>query len=323
MGKPDPDFEFETELDLDNIDEKAAQDLLKRGAKDDIEVVEAPDERVNPVDAKKKPLPEDVDAEPTEDELKAYSEQVRNRIEKLTHARHDERRYKEQAERERDEAVAFAQRVFAEKKALEEQAKKLTEQSLTQSVEKIDADIASAKRAYIDAANAYDAEAMAEAQQTLATLTARKERLDWQKSLDVPEKLAVQQRQQAAPAPDRRAQEWAAQNSSWFQKDEEMTAFVFGVHERLVKEGIDPRTDASSYYKQLDASVKKRFPERFESDPAPTRTPRTSSPVAPATRVASGRRRVTLTATELGLARRLGVTPEQFAAEKLKLNDNG
>jgi hypothetical protein len=103
-----------------------------------------------------------------------------------------------------------------------------------------------------------------------------------------------------------------------------MTAFVFGVHEDLVSKNVDPRTDSELYYKKLDEEVRARFPEKFEQDPKPTNTPRTS-PVAPASRTAAtGRRRVTLTTTELSLAKRLGVTPEQFAAEKIKLeNRNG
>ena len=96
-----------------------------------------------------------------------------------------------------------------------------------------------------------------------------------------------------------------------------MTAFAFGVHEDLVSRGVDPRTDAELYYKKLDEEVKKRFPEKFESE-TPQRTPRTS-PVAPASRTVGGRKKITLTSTELSLARRLNVTPEQFAAEKLKL----
>jgi hypothetical protein len=325
MGVNDPDFDIETTIDLDNIDEEAAQKLLKK-ADLDLEVVEKEDERIRPEDVNKKPLPENVDAEPTEEELKAYSDQVRQRIEKLTHARHDERRYKEQAERERDEAVAFAQRIFNEKKALEEQAKKLAEGSMTATAAKIDADLAAAKRAYIDAVNAYDAEAMYEAQESVARLTARKEALESQKTtalaVDKPPTTEVQPRQSINPAPDTRARDWAARNSSWFQKDKAMTAFVFGVHEQLVEEGVDPRIDPETYYKRLDESVKKRFPERFEPEAPATRTPRTSSPVAPATRVASGRRRVALTAAEMSLARRLGVTPEQFAAEKIKLENS-
>jgi len=130
MGTLNTEFEFESTVDLDNIDEKAAADLEKRAAKhDEIEVEEVPDEKVVERDRTAKPLPkEEADSvEPTEEELAAYSEGVRKRIGKLTHAREDERREKESAQRERDEAVQFAQQVLARQRQLEEHTKKLTE----------------------------------------------------------------------------------------------------------------------------------------------------------------------------------------------------
>ena len=328
MGTTNSEFDIESTVDLDNIDEKAAEALLARGAaKDDIEVEEVPDARVAPADRTAKPLPADDNPEPTEEELASYSEGVRRRLDKLTHARHDERREKEQAQRERDEAVAFAQRVLANQQALEARTQKMTEVTHAVTLEKLDADIAAARKAYVEAANTYDTEAMAESQMTLARLVARKERAEEQKNLQpiaqVPQPV-VQQQQSARPAPDQRAKEWAARNDAWFQKDKAMTAFAFGVHEDLVSKGVDPRTDSELYYKKLDAEVQKRFPEMFSGSDAPaTRTSRTS-PVAPASRTVNGRRKVTLSSTEVSLARRLGVTLEQFAAEKVKLeNRNG
>lgn len=323
MARPNPEFDIEATVDLENIDEEAAKRLVQRaGANtaDEIDVEEVPDSKIPDADARAKPLPADVNPEPTEEELAAYSEQVRKRIEKLTHARHDERREKELAQRERDEAIAFAQQALAAQRALEERAKKLTQQSVTSSIEKLDAEILAAKQKYIEAANAYDTEAMAEQQLKLAELVASKKQTETQKNVEPiaqPATSDVQRAPTARPAPDKRAQEWAARNDAWFQKDKAMTAFVFGVHEDLVSRGVDPRTDSELYYKKLDEEVRSRFPEKFESETS-QRTPRTS-PVAPASRTVNGRRKVTLTSTELSLARRLGVTPEQFAAEKIKL----
>lgn len=329
MGTLNTEFEFESAVDLDNIDEKAAADLEKRAARhDEIEVEEVADEKVAEKDRTAKPLPkEEADSvEPTEEELAAYSEGVRKRIGKLTHAREDERREKESAQRERDEAVQFAQQVLARQKQLEEHAKKLTETTQTATLEKLDSDIASARAAYVEAANTYDTEAMAEANMKMSALLAKKERLEERKSSPAPlqtEQPAVQRESTARPAPDSRAKEWAARNDAWFQKDKAMTAFAFGVHEDLVSKGVDPRTDSELYYKKLDEEVRTRFPEKFESATPATRTPRPSV-VAPASRTVGGRRKVTLTSTEMSLARRLGVTPEQFAAEKIKLeNRNG
>lgn len=320
MGKTNDDFDIETTVDLDNVDEKAAKDLLNRAEKaDDIEIEVKDDTPAE--DRGRKPLPTDYNPEPTEEELAAYSESVRARIEKLTKARHDERREKEQAARERDEAVQFAQRMYQEKQALEARAQQLVQVSSAAIVDKIDADIAATKKSLIEATNAYDTEAMADAQMKLADLVATKRQAEAQKSrepLAKQEQPVVQQQPSARPAPDSRAQDWAAKNGQWFQKDRAMTAFVFGVHEDLIAQGIDPRRDADDYYGELDKQVRARFPEKF-ADSAP-RTPRTS-PVAPVSRAVNGRKKVSLTTTELTLARRLGVTPEQFAAEKLKLEN--
>jgi len=328
MGTINDEFEIESTVDLDNIDEGAAQALEARAlaGKEEIEVVEAPDERVTEKDRTAKPLPKTESLEPTEEELAAYSEGVRERIGKLTHARHDERREKESAQRERDEAVEFAKQVLARQRVLEAQAVELLKTSQTATAEKIDADLAAARAAYVEAANSYDTEAMAEANMKMSALAAKKERLEEKKSLQTPlqePEPRVQTQPTARPAPDQRAKDWAARNDAWFQKDKAMTAFAFGVHEELVSKGVDPRTDSELYYKKLDDEVRSRFPEKFESAPA-TRTVRTTSPVAPASRVVNGRRKVTLTASEISLARRLNVTPEQFAAEKIKLeNRNG
>lgn len=327
MGTNNEEFEIESTVDLDNIDEKAAQALENRAlaGKDDIEVVQVADAAPEK-ERSAKTASADESLDPTEEELAAYSEGVRKRFDKLTYARHEERREKESAQRERDEAVTFAQQVLARQRALEAHAAELGKTAQSATLEKLDADIATARSAYIEAANTYDTEAMAEANMKMSALLAKKERLEEQKSAQTPlqePETRVQTQPTARPAPDTRAKEWAARNDAWFQKDKAMTAFAFGVHEELVGNGVDPRTDSELYYKKLDEEVKKRFPEKFQTSSA-ERTPRTTSPVAPASRAANGRRKVTLTASELNLARRLNVTPEQFAAEKIKLeNRNG
>lgn len=321
MARANPEFEIESVVDLDNIDEGAAAALLSRGdAKDDIEVVEVPDAKVSEKDRAAKSLPADENPEPTEEELAAYSEGVRKRIEKLTHARHDERREKEQAQRERDEAIIFAQQTLQQRNQLQARAQRLVEDSNSATLDKLDAELLTARKEYVEAANTYDTEAMAEAQMKMSSLVAKKMRAEEQKEakpLAQQGKEVVQSAASTRHAPDQRAQDWAARNTAWFQKDRAMTAFAFGVHEDLVSKGVDPRTDSELYYKKLDEEVKTRFPEKFEADP-PTRTSR-QSVVAPASRNVTGRRKVTLTSTELSLARRLGVTPEMFAAEKIKL----
>ena len=139
-----------------------------------------------------------------------------------------------------------------------------------------------------------------------------------------------QQRQPAkAPKPDQRALEWAQRND-WFGQDEEMTGTAYGVHERLVKQGVDPRSD--DYYRRLDEAMRRRYPERFaQSDEAETfETDKEAAPsrkttpvVAPATRSVKTPRKVQLTATQVALANKLGIPLEVYAAELLKANHNG
>jgi len=323
MGTLNTEYEIESTVDLDDIDVEAAQKLLKRSEKAvEAEEVDLPEE----TPAKAKPKAHAVEEDPTEEELAQYSESVRKRIGKLTFDREEATRAATKAAQERDEAIRFAQQALAERKALEDRASKLSETSETAEMARVEADLQVARKAYKDALDAYDTEAAVEAQMKLADLVSQRNTLASQKSSRAAtqaEKTVVQSPPSTRPAPDPRAQDWVARNSAWFQKDKAMTAFAFGVHEDLVDKGVDPRTEPEVYYRKLDEAVKARFPEKFEADDKPERQTR-SSPVAPASRSVGGKKRVTLTASELNLARKFGLTPEQFAAEKIKLeNSNG
>lgn len=317
MGTPNSEFDIETTLDLDNIDVDAAKRLEegtdKTGVEAVIEQEAAPEPQAKPAQL--------LSEEPTEEELASYSEAVKKRIDKLVKAREDAKREALRLQQERDEAVQFAQSAYQQRKALEEQAKKLGEESASALTAKIEADLKAARAQLVEALNTYDTEAAADAQIKIAELTSAKREAEAKKvsrPVAQDEQPVVQSQPTVRPAPDTRAQEWAARNGAWFQKDKAMTAFVFGVHEDLVERGIDPRFQADDYYRQLDEAVKKRFPEAFEDTRA--LSPR-SSPVAPATRSSTGRKKVTLSAAELAIARRLNVTPEQFAREKYLLEN--
>jgi hypothetical protein len=316
MGTLNPEFDIETEVDLENVDEEAAKKLLARAnSNSDLEV-----EQELPV-KKEVPKKPEVEADPTDEEMSQYSESVQKRIKKLTYDREESARQAVKASQERDEAVRFAQQAIAERQQFETQAKKFSETSTSAELAKVEADINAAKKTLKEALDSYDTEAAVEAQMAVSDLVSQRNTLQAQKNARAvaqPERTVVQPQPSTRPAPDTRAQEWVAQNGAWFQKDKAMTAFAFGVHEELVEKGVDPRAEPDAYYRRLDEAVKSRFPEKFETDDKPERTTR-SSPVAPATRAANGKRRVTLTASEMSLARKLGITPEQFAAEKIKL----
>ena len=309
MATNNPEFDIETEVDLDNIDEGAAKALLNRGEKREQTEVTFPE-----------PKEEVAEKGPTEDDLENYSESVKKRINKLTFDREESARQAAQANRERDEAIQFAQQALAQRKQFEEQARRFSESSQTAELARIEADVAAAKKQVKEAMDAYDTEAATEGQIKLSELISQRSLLQLQKvakPVAEPREDVVQTTPSTRPALDSRAQDWVARNNAWFQKDKAMTAFAFGVHEDLVDQGVNPRADADTYYGKLDEALKARFPEKFESPDKQDR--QRSSPVAPAGRTVSGKKRVVLSAREISLANRLGLTVEQFAAEKLKL----
>lgn len=277
-------------------------------------------------DRNRKPLPED-DKEPTEEELEKYSEDVKRRIGKEIHRFHDERRAKEAIARERDEAVAAAQRLLQEKKALEQRYKAGEDAFINQTKEKVTLSMAEAKRAYKTAYELGDAEAMADAQEKIAEAKLEQQRADeWarqaanrkEESARQDEAAVVQSRQtpQAqASEPDPDAVKWASRNK-WFGQDEEMTQFAYGVHAKLVKAGIDPVLDAPDYYKKLDTRMREVFPSYEWED---TQRKQTRSVVAPVSRTSKTATRIKLTQSQVAVAKRMGITPLQYAIELAKL----
>jgi hypothetical protein len=254
---------------------------------------------------------------PDDEEIKNYSDNVQSRINKLKYEFHEERRAKEEAQRTLDAAVSEAQRLMDYNKKLQEQLQKGQGQLVTQAKSRIEAQLMQAKQAFKQAYEAGDSDAVVEAQEKLSALSAQKARLDAYKPKAAPQQQTQQTQQIAQRAPqqapkievDPKAKEWASRNE-WFGKDEEMTGYAFGVHERLVKEGVDPR--GAEYYERLDEAVSRTFPEKFGKQR------NTGNVVAPVARSSKTPRKVTLTKSQVDLARRLGITPEKYAAQLMK-----
>jgi hypothetical protein len=277
-----------------------------------------------PEDRNREPLPKEVLEKAVEDPLDEYSDKVKSRINQLRKGVHDIRREKETAIREREEAIAFAQRLFSEKEQLKQRINQGEKVFISEVTKAATTEISAAKEALKRAYESGDPDKITEAQELLTD--AKLKLRDYQKfkpSLQN-EETRVQQPQQAQPAPrvqpDPKAESWRQKNT-WFGADEEMTALALGLHEKLVRSGVDPRSD--DYYRQVDTTMKKRFPEYFGEEPTQTReTPRkTTTVVAPATR-STAPRQVRLTASEAAIAKRLGLSPEAYAREKMKLENN-
>ena len=270
-----------------------------------------------------KPLDKEV-AEPTDEELENYGAKVKARIKELTHARHDERRAKEALAREKDELERLAQQLLEEKKRYVQYINEGTATHAATLKEKAEADLEMARRKYKDAQESYDSEMMLDAQESL---TDAKMRLEAAKNfrptpLQVePEVVQTQQQQSAPPRLDDKTLRWQAKNQ-WFGSAgyEDVTAFALGLHQKLVNSGVDPRSD--DYFERIDARMKSTFPDIFgETEDKPRSgdgSKRPTSVVAPATR-STGARKVQLTPTQVALAKKYGLTPQQYAAEVAKL----
>ncbi len=282
-----------------------------------------------PEDRNRDPLPKEVIEEVENDDLTSYSDKVKTRLSQLRKMHHDERRAKEAADRERQEAIRFAQQLAEENKKLKttlSSGEATYIQTLKESLEK---ELSIAKRDYGEAYDSGDRDKIIEAQSKMNDTQLRLAQANnyvtqFKTPLQEPEKdVYIQQNQQSVPKPDSKALDWQDKNE-WFGKDEEMTALAFGLHEKLVRSGINPTSD--EYYRRIDSTMQKRFPEYFGDATLDEDTPAQRKPstvVAPATR-STAPKKVRLTKTQVALAKKFGLTPEQYARETLKLeNANG
>lgn len=257
--------------------------------------------------------------EVTDDELSEYSDKVQKRIRQFTKGYHDERRKAEAAQREREEAVRLAQKLIEENNQLKESVNKNQELLLEQAKAKTKAEFESAQQAAKKAHEDGDSEKVAAAQAALATAAARMERVASIKAPTLQKQETDVKTENTAPEAtvDTRALQWQ-QDNEWFGQDDEMTSLALGLHQKLVKEGVDPRSDA--YYDRINRRMRQLFPDKFEDsddfeeDTKPANKPRRSNVVAPASR-STAPKKVVLTASAVALAKRLGLTPEQYARQ--------
>ena len=267
-------------------------------------------------------------AEPSDDELASYSEGVQKRISQMKHALHDQRRAAEQAEREREAAITYAQAMKAQAESMQQRFSAGEKVFVAGMQDKAKTSIDAAKAKLKAATEAFDADAITEATQEMTRAIIEEQRyVGWQpQNTGQPENTGVQtrqtepQRSPQVPKPDARAQAWAAKNQ-WFEVDKAMTGFAYGVDAELAQQGITAAADPDEYYGTIDRRLREVFPSKFE-DAQQRETPR--STVAPVRRSASGKRVVTLTKSQENMAKRLGLTPAQYATSLVELeNRNG
>jgi hypothetical protein len=247
----------------------------------------------------------------TDEELEDYSDKVRKRIQHFSKGYHDERRAKEEANRQSQELERVTQQLMEENKKLKGNVNKNQTALLDQAKKNASIESENAKRAYKEAYEAGDSDAVLDAQDKLTNAKLKSERLANFKlpALQETETPVQRQVEQIAPAVqvDDRAADWQKTNS-WFGNDDEMTSLALGLHNKLVKQGVSPQSD--EYYETIDSRMRQVFPDNFE-DAEPKRK---TQVVAPATR-STAPKKVTLTRTQVQLAKRLGLTPEQYAKQ--------
>ena len=264
------------------------------------------------------------------EEIDSVSGRVQKRIDKLKYEFHEERRAKEDAQRMRDEAVNAAQTLNSQLQQARQMVSRGQQAVVSNVAAKAEAELEHAKRVWSDATDEGDKEAIINAQEkmleaklqlTQADAAMKKQPRKQPPKRPVQQAPSPQQIAQAQPPQlDPMAEEWLGKNE-WFNADKKLTGFAMGVHEDLLTEGINPQT--REYYDRVDAEMKKVFPNDFsdseldEGQTAPTRNAATM--VAPATRNNGGKpRKVQLTPTQVSLARKLGLSAEQYAKQIVK-----
>ncbi len=289
----------------DEVEEKTEP----KAVEPEVEVIDDTPEQ----DRGRKPM-EEAPKDVTDEELAKYDESVRKRIQHFTKGYHEERRAKEAALREREEALRLAQQIVEENKKLKGSLSTNQTALLEQAKRNVANDMEEARRKYKTAYESGDSDALVLAQEEM---TAAKLKADKINSFRPPalqeEENVVQPRQQVYQEQpvDPKLVSWKDENR-WFGENKRMTAYALGLHEDLINEGIPAGTD--EYYRRINSDMRERFPDQFESgNQADAQTsPKTSNNVAPATR-STAPKKIVLTKTQVQLAKRLGLTNEQYA----------
>lgn len=247
--------------------------------------------------ANAEPMPKEIVEELDKDDLEEFSGEAKKKLLQMKKVYNDERRAKESADKERQEAIDFAQKIIEENKKLKN---RLTtgEQSLVSSYkENITRELEEAKRSYKEAYDSGDSELLVNAQEKLTEVKLKSQELERYKPEFSEEALQSQENDVKIPQPQRldsKTQAWLDKNS-WYGVDEDMSYLAMGVHRRLEREGVPIGSD--HYFKSIDTEMRQRFPEKFgnseetkdsfEVETKPSTKSKPSTVVAPATRSTS------------------------------------
>ena len=260
-------------------------------------------------------------------ELEEYKESKDDEYAKLKKELEEERLYRQRLQEEQEEAYRFAQQAHEENKRLKtvlDQGSSLYADTVKS---KLDTELASAQKAFKEAYESGDSEGMTAAQIKIAEVIAERKEFSrtppLQRAEDAVNMQPIQQQTASSPAVpkvDAKAEAWYDRNKSWFGRDDEMTAVTYAVDKKLIREGIDPRTD--EYYRRLDERLRQVFPDRFEDtqeSSSKTSVRQQSTVVAPASRSASPKT-VKIPPGGAAVARKLGIPLEEYAKQWAAVN---
>jgi hypothetical protein len=316
------EFKFPHELDEDkNVSISAEEDRIEIEIEDD----------TPPEDRGVKPMPKEIVQKLEEDELDAYSAEAKEKLAQLKKVWHDERRRADSSDREREEAINVAQRLFEENKKLK-QAYSTGEKTYIETVQNAtELELEVAKRGYKEALETGDSDRIVEAQAKLNSAAIKSDKVkDFRPSAlqEQENEVQIPQLQERVVTPDAKTQEWTEKNA-WFGPKKSMTAYALGLHEELIDEYGKTFVGTDQYFQRIDKEMRKVFSEYFdtlepqtkvdvEEESKPSQKSKPSTVVAPATRSTSSKQ-IRLKPSQIALARKLGLSPEQYARELLKM----
>ena len=306
----------------DEVEEKEGGKVEAKGQPDfEIEI----EDDTPAEDRGKTPMPKPLVEELEKDELDQYDDTVKEKLKQMRKVWHDERREKEAAMREQQETLSVAQKLLNENKRIREILSNGEKEYVSTVQNAAQMELEMAKRAYKEAYDAGDTDKIVDAQEAMQNANIK---LMQAKNFKMPslqeekfEVQTVQEPQQPTRRADPRADAWQERNS-WFGSNRGMTAYALGLHEELRDNGVTVGSD--EYYSALDKTMRKRFPDYFDDGDERAERSADKPKAKPSTVVASANRttapkRVRLTQSQVAIAKKLGLTPEQYVRELLKL----
>jgi hypothetical protein len=318
----DDDFKFPDEMENETPEvETPAEEKIE------IEIV---DDRPEEDQKNAQPLPEAIVKDIENDDLEQYSKEAKQRLLQMKKLINDERREKEQALREQQEAIRVAQSLVEETKKLRGRLTEGEKVYVSNAKEGAERQLELARIAYKEAYDSGDSDKVVDAQEKLTEAKFKVHEVESyrpqydESALQTAEnEVKIPEQSQQPQRLDSKTQSWLDKNS-WYGVDDDMSFLAMGIHRRLERDGVT--TGSDQYWNAIDTEMRKRFPEKFAGDnnsETKDSVKKPSTVVAPATRSTSPKK-IRLTQTQLALAKKFKLSPEQYALELTKLeSQNG